>query len=61
MHLVIKFIDGTGQKEDCESFSVTKDTRLLSIYKGGNRHSIYINMDSIKSFQEENQNEKRQI
>jgi hypothetical protein len=53
MYVKIKYIDGTEQKEYCESFSVTKYGNLLSICKGRNEHIIYINMQTVKSFQEE--------
>jgi hypothetical protein len=52
--LVIKFTDGTEQKEyveNGESFRV-KDG-LLIIPKGRYQPSIYINMQTVKSFQEE--------
>jgi hypothetical protein len=51
MYIKIKFIDGTEQKEYCESFSVKND--LLAIHKGGREHSVYVNMKTVKSFQEE--------
>ena len=52
--LVIKFTDGTEQKEyveSGESFRV-KDG-LLIIPKGRYQPSLYINMQTVKSFQEE--------
>jgi len=52
--LIIRFNDGTEQKEyieQGESFRV-KDG-LLIIPKGRNAPSLYINLQNVKSFQEE--------
>jgi hypothetical protein len=51
MHILIKFIDGTEQKEYAEEFPRVKDG-LLIIPKGRYSPSMYINMQTIKSFQE---------
>lgn len=51
-HLLIKFIDNTEQKEymDIDRFRI-KDG-LLIISKGRYEPSLYINMDTVKSFRE---------
>jgi len=53
MYLKIKFTDGTESREyaDVDRFRI-KDG-LLIISKGRNSPSLYINMDMVKSFQEE--------
>ena len=52
MYIKIKFIDETEQKEYSDEFPRIKDG-LLIISKGRNSPSLYINMQTIKSFQEE--------
>ena len=51
MHIKIRFMDGTEQKEYAEEFPRVKDG-LLIIPKGRYSPSLYINMQTIKSFQE---------
>jgi hypothetical protein len=51
MYLKIMFKDGTEQKEYAEEFPRVKDG-LLIIPKGRYSPSLYVNMDTIKSFQE---------
>lgn len=50
-HLRIVYTDGTEKKEYCwEGFRV-KDG-LLIISKGRYEHSLYVNMQNVKEFQE---------
>lgn len=58
MYLKIKFTDGTEQNEyvDMDGFKI-KDG-LLIISKGRYASSFYINMDTVKSFQEADRNGK---
>lgn len=58
MYLKIKFTDGTEQGEyaDVDGFRI-KD-KLLIISKGRYSPSLYINMDTVKSFQEVDHNGK---
>jgi hypothetical protein len=52
MNIKIKYIDGTEEKEYCDEFPRVKDG-LLIIPKGRYSPSVYINLQVIKSFQEE--------
>ena len=53
MYLVIKFTDGAEQKEYCDIDRFRVKDGLLIISKGRNSPSLYINMDTVKSFREE--------
>ncbi|MFH2073923.1 MAG: hypothetical protein ABIJ57_01060 [Pseudomonadota bacterium] len=50
-HIEITFNDGTKQKEFHVGFRITKE-RLLCIEKGRYSPSLFINMDTVKLFQE---------
>ena len=52
MYIEIKFVDGTEQREYSDDGWRVKDG-LLIISKGRNTPSLYINMQTVKSFQEE--------
>jgi len=52
MYLRIKFVDGTEQKEYSDEGARVKDG-LLIISKGRNSPSLFINLQTVKSFQEE--------
>ncbi len=51
MYIKIKYIDGTEEKEYCDESPRVRDN-LLIISKGRNAPSLYINMQTVKSFQE---------
>jgi len=51
MYILIKFTDGTEQKEYADYHPIVRDG-LLVIPKGNYRPSLYINMQTVKSFQE---------
>jgi hypothetical protein len=53
MYLIIKFTDGTEQKEYCDEDRFRIKDGLLIISKGRYSPSLYVNMQTVKSFQEE--------
>jgi hypothetical protein len=58
MYLKIKFTDGTEQLEYCDEDRFRTKDGLLIISKGRYAPSLYINMDTVKSFQEVDRNGK---
>ncbi len=52
MYLLIKFTDGTEQKEYSHGNPFITKERMLMIPKGDYAPSLFINLDFVKSYQE---------